>query len=244
MGIIGIVAALTIPNLNSSTNNRELVTRVKKIHSQLNEAQARAEAVYGPINTWFLNDNYQKANSRYFNRITEFMKVSKTCVDTYDKGCASPKNRYYFSGSLAGGTFNDCRYYCPQAVLADGASVILVNIRYFECGKVAGAIDAVTKSYCGDVVVDIDGPNKGKNAYGRDLFSFAITGDGGIIPRYTKNTDGLLKNCLYDGHSGSCGWWIIEKGNADYMYVKYDSSSRSVLCPDNQPLTWERGSCK
>lgn len=30
MGIIGVVAALTLPNLNDSTNNKEKVAKVKK----------------------------------------------------------------------------------------------------------------------------------------------------------------------------------------------------------------------
>ena len=53
MGVIGIVAALTIPNLNSSTNNMEKVAKVKKTYVQLVEAQDRATAIYGPIETWF-----------------------------------------------------------------------------------------------------------------------------------------------------------------------------------------------
>ena len=36
MGIIGVVAALTIPNLNSSTADKEKIAKVKKIYSNLN----------------------------------------------------------------------------------------------------------------------------------------------------------------------------------------------------------------
>ena len=52
MGIIGVVAALTIPNLNSSTGDREKVAKVKKIYSNLNDAIGRAQAVYGPVEEW------------------------------------------------------------------------------------------------------------------------------------------------------------------------------------------------
>ena len=47
MGIIGIVSALTLPNLNSSTGEKEKVAKVKKIYSNLNDALGRAVAVYG-----------------------------------------------------------------------------------------------------------------------------------------------------------------------------------------------------
>ena len=36
MGIIGVVAALTLPNLNSSTGDKEKVVKVKKIYQNLN----------------------------------------------------------------------------------------------------------------------------------------------------------------------------------------------------------------
>ena len=52
MGIIGVVAALTIPNLNSSTGDKEKVVKVKKIYSNLNDAIGRAQAVYGPVEEW------------------------------------------------------------------------------------------------------------------------------------------------------------------------------------------------
>ena len=45
MGIIGVVAALTIPNLNSSTADKEKVAKLKKVYSNLNDAIGRSEAV-------------------------------------------------------------------------------------------------------------------------------------------------------------------------------------------------------
>ena len=44
MGIIGVVAALTIPNLNSSTADKEKVAKLQKIYSNLNDAVGRATA--------------------------------------------------------------------------------------------------------------------------------------------------------------------------------------------------------
>lgn len=52
MGIIGVVAALTIPNLNSSTADKEKVAKLNKIYSNLNDAVGRAQAVYGPVEEW------------------------------------------------------------------------------------------------------------------------------------------------------------------------------------------------
>ena len=80
MGIIGVVAALTLPNLNSSTGEKEKVVKVKKIYQNLTDALGRAEAVYGPVDEWFQNDTTAAAqNTRFMSRMTEFMKISKDC---------------------------------------------------------------------------------------------------------------------------------------------------------------------
>ena len=93
MGIIGVVAALTIPNLNQSTGDREKIAKVKKIYSNLEDAFGRATAVYGPYDTWFngLSTGEERA-TRKGQRLTEFMKVSKDCgyVTEDNNTCIKP----------------------------------------------------------------------------------------------------------------------------------------------------------
>ena len=38
IGIIGVVAALTLPNLNHATGDKERITKVKKIYSKIGRA--------------------------------------------------------------------------------------------------------------------------------------------------------------------------------------------------------------
>jgi len=95
MGIIGVVAALTLPNLNSSTGEKEKVAKLKKIYSNLQDAYGRATAVYGPFDEWFQNDAAPKAAAEIIGeRFTEFMKVSKNCGVETGKGCFADK--FYF----------------------------------------------------------------------------------------------------------------------------------------------------
>ena len=79
MGIIGVVAALTIPNLNSSTADKEKVAKVKKIYQNLDDAISRAHAVYGPQDEWYSGKTEAERYKIFFERVTEFMKVQKTC---------------------------------------------------------------------------------------------------------------------------------------------------------------------
>ena len=89
MGIIGVVAALTIPNVNKNTGRAESITRFEKVYAELNEALDRATAVYGPVKTWWANIPNDASDFEYSKkfaeRITEFMKVTKLCKDLSDE---------------------------------------------------------------------------------------------------------------------------------------------------------------
>ena len=109
MGIIGVVAALTIPNLNSSTADKEKVAKLQKIYSNLNDAVGRATAVYGPMEGWRTgtNDN-NETGKMVAERLTDFLKYSKiddsyitladgatvSCYGTSDPSPAYPGKSY------------------------------------------------------------------------------------------------------------------------------------------------------
>ena len=125
MGIIGVVAALTLPNLNSSTGDKEKVVKVKKIYQNLNDAFGRAEAVYGPVDTW------GDSGSRSFERILDFMKYSKKCDTVTSCAIEFGKNGSAFDSSTA-------------AVLADG-SVIAFDRIGSNYGRFTIDLDGVQK---------------------------------------------------------------------------------------------------
>ena len=166
MGIIGVVAALTLPNLNSSTGDKEKVAKLKKVYANLNDAIGRAIAVYGPIETWPPLSDDASGTTRFYERISEFLKISKDCGNAdSSKICWNEdlsKHQTYRS-----------------FILADGTGVFLyANILCSEPNT-----ELKSGEYtCGVMMFDIDGANKGKNTLKYDIFDFLITKDG-IIPR-------------------------------------------------------------
>ena len=218
MGIIGVVAALTIPNLNSSTADKEKVAKVKKIYQNLNDALGRAQAVYGPIDEWLTLDSTDTAQTtRFGERVTEFMKVSKNCgID--NQGCFSDKEVKSRNGAASGLDANSDYYY--KVILADGTSVGLSS---------------------GTIVVDIDGPNKGATQLGYDMFLFRCQQGGGIVPLSfrTSTFSELLNNLKQNGEGGSASLWIINYDNMDYL--KLDSSGK---CPNGTTPTEQNPRCK
>ena len=180
IGIIGVVSALTLPNLNSSTGEKEKVAKVKKIYQNLDDAVGRAVAVYGPLAEW-----PSTGDASEYERIVEFMKISKK-VDNH------------------------------EYILADGSSV------YFS-GQVGCYSDMVSSSYPGQIIcfelsVDIDGPNKGKNKPGYDMFYFIAT-ESGVFPDNTSTdttVDGKPASKREDGSYYATAWVIMNE-NMDYL---------------------------
>ena len=87
--------------------------------------------------------------------------------------------------------------------------------------------------YLGSIDVDIDGPEKGKNEYGKDKFVFDVT-DKGIYPEGIENDD-LVEQCFGNGY---CTKWVIQNDSMDYL--KADSRGN---CEKGGQLSWSVKSC-
>ena len=219
MGIIGVVAALTLPNLNSSTGEKEKVAKLQKIYSNLQDALGRAEAVYGPYEEWFINDgeDMDKITKRTFDRITEFLKYSKNC--TISNNC----NFTFDSTNSDGDNVRNSKY---VIFLQDGATVGFSTFWTSHYNR-----------YITDIYVDIDG-NKGANEECKDYFKFNIRGDS---KKLTHGIGLVRDNSTFTGYDSFwCATWIIVNGNMDYLKLGSDGK-----CPDGQYLQFGvKTSCK
>ena len=215
MGIIGVVAALTIPNLNSSTADKEKVAKVKKIYSNLNDALGRAQVVYGPVEEWKQLDSTEDAQTaRFGERLTEFMKVSKNCKMEVNKGClSSAKIKSIGSGEYNSYDGDNSAY---KFITADGTSVYFVGISAF---------------------VDIDGPIKGSTQYGKDIFLFQLA-DNDFVPMRKNEFSSYLAE-LTAGSGFSASGWIIDYDNMDYLKLTKDQK-----CPNGKTPTEQNPRCK
>ncbi|MBR1908946.1 type II secretion system protein [bacterium] len=228
IGIIGVVAALTLPNLNHATGDKEKVTKVKKIYSSLTDAFDRAQAVYGPFDEWF---NYCPEEGCWdkfpAKRITEFMKVSKECG--YDDGCFSDQPFTYEDGTQddTGYLTTELKHYdAYMFILSDGTSLAFYDKSGYAYLR---------------IIVDIDGPNKGKNQYGSDLFDFYVCYDeddgargGKTNYLYPSAFPDLWTDNLSDAYLTA---WVIENGNLDYLKAT-KTSYYTYECPNGKILDW------
>ena len=187
IGIIGVVAALTLPNLNSSTGDKEKVVKLKKIYSELEDVVGRAQVVYGPINNWCSElsiSNLSNCEKKHFERLTEFIKYSKIC--TSSDACSEFQTNPNHSVSIK---------HNYAIVLQDGTTI------GFGIPFIPYILDVAT--------VDIDGNNKGSNSRCDDTFRFYFNKNGVIN---TTNDEAVDLNDY-----NSCGVWVLLNENMDYL---------------------------
>ena len=223
MGVIGIVSALTLPNLNSSTGEKEKVAKVKKIYSNLNDALGRAVAVYGPLEEWMQASDSTAAlqSTRFAERLTEFMKISKNCTVLTSGVCFPTTAVKHLSGSTTDSFTSNASVY--KFLVADGA--------------------AVAASWSDNrIFVDIDGPNKGKNTFGVDLFMFPI--DRANDALQPGNGVFGISEVLSTGNGAPVTSWVLSFDNMDYLKAnttgKCSNSNITLNALANPPIV----SCK
>ena len=223
MGIIGVVAALTIPNLNSSTAEKEKIAKIMKVYSNLNDAFGRAEAVYGSFDEWFQADTTNATrSSRFAGRMMEFLKTTKSCEHTVNSSCMKTGNFSSALGATLTSTAAPVSADNISAVLADGSSIVFAK--------------STTDNNLGIIYIDIDGPNKGLFRHGVDLFRFYVAPQTGVY--YEKTT--TLCSGTTAGDDAGCENWVFTNGNMDYL--KADSSGK---CSNGKVLDYTTNtSCK
>ncbi len=222
IGIIGVVAALTLPNLNHATGDKEKITKVKKIYSALNEAFDRAQAIYGDTDTWFLNDSDAVSQTvKFGNRVTEFLKVSKNCSNGEDQGCFN--NSINFFGKSIDSSDENYKF------ITNDKMSINFRITSSQCEY----SDTNIRDICGYIHVDIEGPQKGSHKEGKDVFKFFIKKDR-IVPIYPVGENpgcSQLYWCCNQNTGSSCTGWLLQNDNMDYLKVGNDGK-----CPDGKTI--------
>ena len=213
--MIGVIASLTLPTLMNSTNDKEVVAKVKKSRAMLNEALGRAAAKYGNVDTWCAGCTEEQRAEKIGKRVTEFMQVEKVCGTT-GTGCFASGNFKYHHGATGSRDF-DGSTNNYNVILADGTAVSfdgqLDKLKNEETEEI-DETDTVVRS---TVWVDIDGPKKGKHTIGVDLFSFQIIDSKNAISRVPSDTD-LGVGCRTSKSTRFCTEWVLNYDNVDYLH--------------------------
>lgn len=200
LGIIGVVAALTIPTLMQRTQDREAISALKKFYSTLSSAYNLAVNESGPPSgTWVNTDTLMT------DTLMEHFHVAKDCRD----GDCDAHEMYYLSGAkfLSSKSKN-------YVILSDG-TIFHYLLESATCSNAA--------MRCGLIATDINGMKK-PNIVGKDIFLFSIT-NSKVLPFGVASGEGIgtgetfEKTCAKDGSTVNglgCAAWVIYNENMDY----------------------------
>jgi len=183
LGIIGVVAAMTIPNLIAGAQKNAVVTRLKEASSILNQAvRMYAYETDDDGLDFDITLSPQQFAEKYFK---PYLKVARVCT-RQNEGCwkTGDFHGYY---DLRGTKKTDTVPY----------SLVLNNGMVFGFGKINGY-------NLHSIVVDING-NGGRNTMGKDIFVFYPYNKDGLCSGVDAKRAAMAKNGIYIGSFDNCG---------------------------------------
>lgn len=208
LGIIGVVAAMTMPTLISNHQKTVYVTQLKKVYTELSQAAKRAindnNAV--SLDETRFNSNVVGASSNF---LKTYFNVVQDC-DTSLTPCFAESYKY-----INGTAFEA---YEPEAAvsLSSGASISVRN----------NAFIYQSDGYHGymDLHVDINGAAP-PNIVGRDMFYIQLYSDGKVAEHYDtylyEAIEVQFEQCLTGEANGAYGRGCFSKIVADGWKMDY-----------------------
>ena len=216
LGVIGVVAAMTMPTLIANHREKQTVAQLKKFMSVFDQAIKLISVTEGDIADW----QYETETPalEFYEKIKPNLKLIRDCGITSYCICPNCKNnslQYDYGDGTITVNFNNTSNF-SSGILADG-STFWIEILSKDCAFEAGESKAL-KHVCGVIDYDINGPEKGPNSMGQDFFYFWITRYG-VIPRGSSlDTNAPIEtSCLKDGKKHGCAAWVVYKENMDYL---------------------------
>lgn len=258
IGVVGLVAALTLPTLISNHNKKVYTTQLKKSYSRLVNAynwQIGGVSISEYCSNRYVDDPdctrmLAKAmgatdillNGEYTERLAyaRTLNFSQNLLasvnaaftpaawagDDYELVCGSYDCGGYDCGSYGCGGYgsNDCGVYGTPKVNSgfykyNQPPKNVISVGTLGSGSFMGVSAIRTKDsavyyFCcgGHILVDVNGPNKGPNQGGRDIFTF--------VRNYPHNNklipygEGYVCDKL--NVSDACTYKVLSEGNMNY----------------------------
>ena len=207
LGIIGVVAAMTMPSLIQNYQEKATVTKLKKCYSLVSQAYVSILNDEGGSDTLQAGDDLEM-----MEKFGKYLKYQKTCGR--NKGCF-PNVTYKSVTGNGYSKWEDDTTDRSRAILTDG-TLIMFNKSAMWGGNEGNYLYA-------QIYVDING-FKGPNQLGRDFFYFYISPEK-IVPAGAKaleekNEDQkFTKNCIQQ-NGYACAACEIYYENMDYLHCK------------------------
>ena len=179
LGIIGVVAAMTMPSLITNYQKKQTVTQLKKAYSELSQALKMSETEYGTMDSWDFS-NFESRDERMNDFTSRYLipnlKILKTCV---------PSSSECWADNILALNKKLIHSYLINGVGASFVTVSGYSVYYWPDDTGVWFF------------IDINGLKK-PNVVGRDIFRFRLNIDGGnSVKNYALNPYGADRKLYY-----------------------------------------------
>lgn len=203
LGIIGIVAALSIPTLINKIQKHTLETQLKETYSTIQQVMRRAQGEGSDFQTAFQDGSMQAMKAWFDEFIIPYMKVESVCYN--QPGCWHPPGAAKNLNGTANVWENENGWGLDILTFttAKGAWFDMDGHGGYSTCRGLFGINATTS--CLVIYFDING-NKPPNTVGKDIYVVVQT-EKGLVPAGNDKTKAQVEsNC----NSGN-GYWCLQK---------------------------------
>ncbi len=196
LGIIGIVASMTMPSIITNYQKKVTIAQLKKAYSVVSQALVSSQAENGTIEEWNLSNiaqmNPEDPNGSYKETLTavldRYFLPYLDIVEDCGLYCAQQKNiKRYELNRINEVSWSDKFHYV--ITLKDGSI-----IAFMMDSSGAGVYQYIY------INVDINGNSK-PNVYGRDIFTFMLTS---ATKKLNMAGDGYSRETLMSSSRRGC----------------------------------------
>ena len=207
LGIIGVIAAMTIPTLISKIGKRQLESQIKASYATIAQTMRSAEADGVDFDLQIVNNNDASTKEWFQTYMAPYLKTEKVCYNS--SGCWHKKSEVRdLSGNLprwvgdAGIGYNIITF-----VIAKGSSFDIDGVEASEAKSMFGIN---TDNQALVFYFDANGDRK-PNRIGKDIYIMGFT-DKGLVPAGSDKTRSEVEqNCL-KGNGYWCLSYIMQNG--------------------------------
>lgn len=225
LGIIGVVAALTLPILVQKYKKLVVENKLRRAYSIVSQAVKYAEAENG-VGFWIGSDNFEDNDVNGFGYthseaiFEQYFKKYFKIIYTYNSNEASRKFNYYgYNNGNPSGVAGVSKAKCYK--LIDGTAL---------CYWAAGSADTMGYFY---IYLE---PEKKIKIAGQDVFSFEFNRTGGTYKIYSRLNDSYRetqRSDIIDGCTSSNVYWGIWPRTMTCSFLIWKNNFN---IPDDYPI--------
>ncbi|MDE6137860.1 MAG: type II secretion system GspH family protein [Candidatus Gastranaerophilales bacterium] len=206
LGIIGIVAAMTIPTLIQKNFEKQAVVKLRETQSIIAQTIRMAEEEYGEVSGWGLTGANQASAEIIANNLKPFLKLATDCGVKDTKYACVSKNNYKRLNGENHGDYAISRSDCYKVALLNGSSI------WWRAGF-SDEPRLIT------FWIDVNGKYQ-PNMYGKDLFVFVYENNtNSIKPLGADKKDDYWKTSCNKNSTGfGCAYYVLQNQNMNYLH--------------------------